>query len=297
MTFAGYACVTTVTTDEDAGIKLKRRHDQSYHAVCQLIEQCRSKGGHRSLLDAGERQHNTIRQRKDTIDDFKVFDTANSLWGYWSRQKLARQPHEVTHTSPDTQRCTTQCKEYTISFDGKFCKVFDTSGLDDPQLGIKEYLESIENAYRLIKELVRRGGIDLLLFCVRAAGRVTAMLQSNFRLFLREEGSHCSRHHEPRKRAEDGGLIDGRHRVLYEESRITIRDLVKKFTADEQKQAWMRGDNLFVLLMRKLKELLVGSLHMKPKDLVPHLTKRCGVSREIAKQLVDMIKQGVVTVT
>ncbi|KAG2337538.1 hypothetical protein BDR05DRAFT_895088, partial [Suillus weaverae] len=90
---------------------------------------------------------------------------------------------EIPHTSPDTQRCTMQWKEYTISFDVKFYKVFDTSGLYDRQLGIKEYLKSIENAYRLIKELGRRGGIDLLLFCVCAAGRVTATLQSNYRLF------------------------------------------------------------------------------------------------------------------
>jgi hypothetical protein len=62
MTFAGHACVTTVTVDEDAENRLKRRHDQSYHAVCRLIEQYRSNGGQRSLLDAAERQHNTIRQ-------------------------------------------------------------------------------------------------------------------------------------------------------------------------------------------------------------------------------------------
>jgi hypothetical protein len=91
--------------------------------------------------------------------------------------------------------------------------------------------------------------------------------------------------------------LEGRHKDLYEESRITIRNLVEEFTADGQKQSWIGGHNLFVSLMRRLKELLIGSLHMKPKDLVPHLTKRCGMSREVAKQLADMIKQGVVTAT
>jgi hypothetical protein len=47
MTFAGHACITTVTIYEGAGEKLKRRHDQSYQAVCQLIEQCQLKGVHR----------------------------------------------------------------------------------------------------------------------------------------------------------------------------------------------------------------------------------------------------------
>jgi predicted GTPase len=89
---------------------------------------------------------------------------------------------EVANTSSDMQRCTMQWKEHTIDFGGDSYMVFDTIGLDEPQLRMNEYLESVENAYRLIKELDTRGGIDLLLFCVRA-GRVNATLQSNYRLF------------------------------------------------------------------------------------------------------------------
>ncbi|KAG2036969.1 P-loop containing nucleoside triphosphate hydrolase protein [Suillus americanus] len=376
MTFAGHACVTTMTIQEDAGNRLKRRHDQSYHLVCQLIQQRRLKGVQRPLLVAGETQHGTIRQlppkmaasrnnivfaeqpmtsdgspadvrevaadqqhrtlrRRDTINDLKVLNTTKRpkiivVFGDTGAGKSSlinlMADKEVANTSPDTKRCTMRWKEYTISFGGELYKVFDTSGLDDPQLGIKEYLESVENAYRLIKELDRRGGIDLLIFCVRA-GRVTATLQGNYRLF---HEFLCEKkvpiiltitNLEREQRMEDwwvrneatfkkyqiqvvghacitaASRLDARHRVLYEESRITIRNLVEEFTADGQKQAWMGGHNLFVSLMRKLKELLVGSLHIKTKDLVPHLTKRCGMSREVAKQLADMIKHGVVTVT
>ncbi|KAG2066556.1 P-loop containing nucleoside triphosphate hydrolase protein [Suillus decipiens] len=371
MTFVGHACVTTVTIYEDAENRLKRRHDQSYHAVCQLIKQCRSKGVQRPLSVAGERGHSIIRQvpskmaasgnnivfteepiasptnvreavatssdqqrrtlrRKDTIDDLKMFNTNKRrkiimVFGDTGAGKSSlinlMAGKEVARTSPDTQRCTMQWKEYTISFGGELYNVFDTTGLDDPQLGIKEYLESVENAYRLIKELDRRGGIDLLLFCVRA-GRVTATLQSNYRLFHeflcekkvpvvlaitnleREERMEnwWERNYTAFEKYQiqvaghacitAANRLDGRHKVLYEESRITIRNLVEKFTADGQQLGWMGGHNLFVSLMRKLKGLLIGSLHMKPKDLVPHLTKRCGMSREVAKQLVDMIKQG-----
>ncbi|KAG1829387.1 hypothetical protein DFJ58DRAFT_875726 [Suillus subalutaceus] len=70
---------------------------------------------------------------------------------------------EVARTSPDMQRCTMHWREYNIGFGDTSYKVFDTVGLEAPQLGIKS-------------------GIDLLLFCVRA-GRVTATLQSNYRLF------------------------------------------------------------------------------------------------------------------
>ncbi|KAG1851115.1 P-loop containing nucleoside triphosphate hydrolase protein [Suillus subluteus] len=230
---------------------------------------------------------------------------------------------EVATTSPDTQRCTMQWKDYTIGFGGDSYVVFDTIGLEEPQLGIREYFESVENAYRLIKELDRQGGIDLLLFCVRA-DRVTATIQSNYRLF---HEFICEKkipivlaitHLEREQRMEDWWIrnhatlqnyriqvaghacitaanrLDGRHQVLYEESRITIRNLVKEFTADGQKQTWIGGDNLFVSLMRKLKELLTASSFVKKKDLVSHLTKRCGMSRDVAKQLAWMIKQDVV---
>jgi energy-coupling factor transporter ATP-binding protein EcfA2 len=227
---------------------------------------------------------------------------------------------EVAHTSPDMQRCTMRWNEYAIDFDDTLYTVFDTIGLEEPQLGIKEYLESVENAYRLIKELDGRGGIDLLLFCVRA-GRVTATLQSNYRLF---NEFLCEKkvpivlaitNLEREQRMEDwwvrnhgtfdkyqiqvaghacitaANRLDGRHRALYEESRITIRNLVKEFTADGQKKAWKGGDGLFVSLMRKLKELVAGAPRVKRKDLVSHLTKRCSVSPDVAKQLANMIKQ------
>lgn len=229
---------------------------------------------------------------------------------------------KVAHTSPDMQRCTMHWQEYKISFGDTSYKVFDTVGLEAPQLGIKEYLDFVENAYQLIKQLDKQGGIDLLLFCVRA-GRITATLQSNYRLFYE---FLCERkvpivlaitNLEREERMEDwwernegafdnyqikvaghacitaANRLDGRHKNLYEESRVTIRNLVEKFTADEQKQAWLGGDNLFVSLTRKLKGLLKGSSRVRRKDLVTHLTKRCGISREVAKQLADMIKHDV----
>jgi len=45
---------------------------------------------------------------------------------------------EKAITSPDImmERCTMQWKEHPIAFDGFKYKVFDTIGLEDPQLGI-----------------------------------------------------------------------------------------------------------------------------------------------------------------
>jgi len=41
MTFAGHACITAAAIDEGDGDRLKQRHDQSYDAVCEVIERCR----------------------------------------------------------------------------------------------------------------------------------------------------------------------------------------------------------------------------------------------------------------
>ncbi|KAG2153879.1 hypothetical protein DEU56DRAFT_726231 [Suillus clintonianus] len=229
---------------------------------------------------------------------------------------------ELASVSPDMKRCTMRWQEYNVSFGDKSYKVFDTIGIEEPQLGMKEYLESVENAYRLIKELDHQGGIDLLLFCIRA-GNVSAALQSNYRLFHEflcekkvpivlaitnlEREQRMEHWWERNKGTFDNyqiqvaghacvtaaNRLDDRHKDLYEESRVTIRILVEKFTADGQKQAWRGGDDLFVSLTSKLKKLLSGSLHVRRKDLAPHLTKRCGVSPDVAKQLADMIKQDV----
>ncbi|KAG2036966.1 P-loop containing nucleoside triphosphate hydrolase protein [Suillus americanus] len=298
--FTGHACVTTATVDKPD--KLKGRHKQSYRAVCQLIEQHRLKGV----------QPSTNFRPKTIVLFGETGAGKSSLVNLMAGR-------EVAYTSPDMQRATLRWNEYAINFDGNSYTVFDTIGLEEPQLGINEYLESVENAYKLIRELDKQGGIDLLLFCVRA-GRVTSTLQSNYRLF---NEFLCEKkvpivlaitNLEREKKMEDwwdrnkdtfgryqiqvaghacitaANRLDGRHKVLYEESRITIRKLVEEFTADGKKEAWKGGDNVFVSLMRKLKELLVGSPSVSKKDLVPHLTKRCGISKDVAKQLADMIK-------
>ncbi|KAG2339278.1 hypothetical protein BDR05DRAFT_1003539 [Suillus weaverae] len=312
MTFAGHACITAVTINEGDTDELRQRREQSYRAVCNLIEHCRPQNGtgvHRvTAIHPARREHKNI-----------VLFGASGVGKSSVVNLMAGM--KVAATSASMDRCTLRWQEYTIRFGGESYKVFDTVGLEEPQLGIKEYLDSVENAYALVKELDRQGGINLLLFCIRA-GRMTATLQSNYRLF---HEFLCEKkvpivlaitNLEREQRMEDwwdqehknfqkyeihvaghacitaaDGLPAGAQTVRYEESRLKIRELVKQFTADGQQQAWIGGDNMFVSFMRKLKELLRGSSQVKSKDLVPHLTKRCGISKEVAKQLAEMIKQ------
>ncbi|KAG1737390.1 P-loop containing nucleoside triphosphate hydrolase protein [Suillus lakei] len=288
MKFAGHACVTTAMMTEEL-------RKQSRNAVCKLIGQC-------CLL------------RKNIVLFGQTGAGKSSLVNLMAGK-------DVAGISNDLKPCTLHWQEYPIEFDDKSYKVFDTVGLEEPQLGIPQFLDAVENAYNLIQELERKGGIDLLLFCMRA-GRLTTTLQTNYRLFHEflcdkkvpivvvithlenEVGEMDAWWKRNQKYFRNREVHVAGHACItavsgnfnfplrHEESRATIRKLVKEFTADGQKQTWNGGDNLFVSFMRKLWELLVARGNRKPprKKMVFRLTKRCGISPDVAKQLVDRIR-------
>ncbi|KAG2153828.1 P-loop containing nucleoside triphosphate hydrolase protein [Suillus clintonianus] len=70
-------------------------------------------------------------------------------------------------TSDDASNCTKHWAEYAIPVDGRSFQVFDTIGFLDPTLGTEEYTNAIADTYFAIDALRKRGGIDLLLYCVR----------------------------------------------------------------------------------------------------------------------------------
>jgi len=225
---------------------------------------------------------------------------------------------ETATTSPDMQRCTMTWKEYPIAFDGFEYKVFDTIGLEEPQLGINEYLGAIYNARNLIMKLQNDGGIDLLLFCVRA-GRVSATLRNNYRLFYewlcekkvpivlvltgleREENMEdwWTRNKDTFEKFNvvvnghacitAANKLDGRHQKLYEDSRQLVRNLVKDHT--HGKTTYKGGEGWFTRFMQSLRELFLGSSDIKKKDIVTVLTKHCGVPMEAALELAKQVRE------
>lgn len=70
-------------------------------------------------------------------------------------------------TSDDLSHCTKQWAEYAIPVDGRSFQVFDTIGFLEPGLDTEEYTHAIADTYLAIDALRKRGGIDLLLYCVR----------------------------------------------------------------------------------------------------------------------------------
>lgn len=331
MTFAGHACITTLTDDTT----LRGRHDQSYLDVCKLIEECCISGNGRRRN--GRKVNGPKRNRPKKKLFKKIKKTAPQrlrpernkpknivLFGETGADKSLlinlMAGKEVSIASPDLQRCTMHWKDYTIDFGDDTYKVFDTAGLEEPQLGIREYLESVDGAYRLIKELDQQGGIDLLLFCIRPC-RINATLYSNYKLFHDYlcEGNvpivlvitHLEREwvgwwERVQGKFEHFGIQVAGHACilaadgldgLYEtrDDEVMIRNLVERFTASGQKPTWIGGDHLFVSLMRKLKELPSGNLCVKGVSIVSCLMKRCDTSRRVARKLAYMIKQDAAT--
>jgi tRNA U34 5-carboxymethylaminomethyl modifying GTPase MnmE/TrmE len=224
---------------------------------------------------------------------------------------------QIAHISPDSHRCTLHWTEHPITFEnGTRYKVFDTVGLEEPRLQTKDYLTAISNAYGLINTLKERGGIDLLLFCIRG-GRVTATLQNNYRLFfefLCEEEvplvlvvtnlerevnmedwytrnvSHLEKHNI---RSAGHACItarihlDGRHRDKYEESRGILRRAVEAH-CNASMEGWTGGQGWLSSFISKLVELVVG--RPKKTDIIGILTKRCGMTKEVARQVAQHIK-------
>ncbi|KAJ8594101.1 hypothetical protein M405DRAFT_785080 [Rhizopogon salebrosus TDB-379] len=242
-------------------------------------------------------------------------------------------------TSPGTERCTMHWEEHPITFDRCIYKVFDTVGLEEPQLGKKEYLDVIVNAYNLIKKLNDEGGIDLLLFCVRA-GRFTSTIQNNYRLFYewlceqkvpivlvltgleREQnmddwwtkyGGTFDKHKiivNDHACITAANGLEERHQELYQKSRQLVHSLVIKHTRDRQEAVqkggnvvgdedngqrgnnrWIGDNRLVERVARMLKGFLFGKPSLKKKDIATVLTKRCGMSREVANELAKKIGQ------
>jgi tRNA U34 5-carboxymethylaminomethyl modifying GTPase MnmE/TrmE len=224
-------------------------------------------------------------------------------------------------TSPETEHWTKCWEEHFIDVDGCACKVFDTVGLKEPQLGTTEYLEAIVNAYELIKMLKQEGGIHLLLFCVRAA-KFTSTIRNNYRLFYEW---FCEKNVpivlvltglEGEENMEDwwtrseglferhGIIVDshvcitaanglhGRQQGLYRLSRKLVRTCVREHIRDwKEESALKEGDEpkenggWFRAFKQKLKKLFKGTQAAR-KEIVTALMKRCGMPRDAAQQLV-----------
>ncbi|KAG8220558.1 hypothetical protein J3R82DRAFT_3291 [Butyriboletus roseoflavus] len=91
---------------------------------------------------------------------------------------------DIALTSSNLEGCTLNAQEYSfmLSNSNTSLRIFDTVGLEESDIGLNTFMGAIEKAQELVMSLHKAGGIDLLLFCVKA-GRHTTAMQRNYRLF------------------------------------------------------------------------------------------------------------------
>ncbi|KAI9572095.1 hypothetical protein HD554DRAFT_1628386 [Boletus coccyginus] len=227
---------------------------------------------------------------------------------------------EVAKVSSDVNGCTMQSTRYDIPFDDmNFC-IFDTIGLEEPQMGVNGYLKAIERAYELIMKLGAAGGIHLLLFCMRG-GRITATTQSNYRLFceclcntkvpialvftgLEREVEMEDWWTRNKTHIEHYGIKSDGHACItavqdeipgedlkYMESQKRIRELLK--TCALKNEAFQpEPHSWFAKLGKGMKSFIEKHKNPKRRDVMRVLTHRCKLDPETARRIAEMMEKG-----
>lgn len=225
----------------------------------------------------------------------------------------------VAAVSPDVEGCTLRSKEYQFDVEQMHLSIWDTVGLEEPEMGVNGYIPAIEKAYTLIRRLREVGGVDLLLFCIRG-NRVTMTTQSNYRLFyevlcgqqvpiglvithlerevemddwwirnkksIEKYGIKCAAHAcvtgLPDKRGPDG---------KYAKSRRAIYELLQQHNGSGR--YLMPEGDWMAKLIKGLKSFLGGDKGGVPKgkSLEKALVKRCGLDADSVQRIMETMKE------
>ncbi|KAG6333251.1 hypothetical protein ID866_5846, partial [Astraeus odoratus] len=226
----------------------------------------------------------------------------------------------VAEISADALGCTLSSKEHEFTVGPHLFRIWDTVGLNEPEIGATGFIPAIEKAYKLICDVTAAGGLHLLLFCVRG-GRVTTTIQSNYRLFyevLCEKQvpvalviTHMERERDMEdywRRNKDTftGLYDIRiagHACVaalpdepekYAVSRAVIHGLLTdcdgfgRYTMPPAIDTWMaRFISCFHFFVR------VGDRVPRGNRLTKMLIKRCGFTRDVADRVRKVVENSV----
>lgn len=214
---------------------------------------------------------------------------------------------QIAEVSNRAVGCTLSFTSYNFVANGRRFHIWDTVGLDEPDM---EFV-AIGQACELIQDLTSEGGVDLLLFCIRAP-RVTGTSQANYRLFyevlcksqvpiafvmthLEREVLMDSWWDRNIEKFEKFGLKAAGHACVtglpmhnkYPEAQHNIARLLEGRNSDGRfhmpPETWTvefsRLSGLFSLLKRESKKDSEG--------IVEVLKKRCGMNRRMAEELAD----------
>ncbi|KIK99089.1 hypothetical protein PAXRUDRAFT_587261 [Paxillus rubicundulus Ve08.2h10] len=226
---------------------------------------------------------------------------------------------DVAKVSSDVDGCTMASNPYDITLGKQTIRIFDTVGLEEPQMGVNGYLAAIEKAYELILSLSDAGGVHLLLFCMRG-GRITATVQSNYRLFceflcnkkvpvalvftgLEREDVLEDWWKRNEKNINKYGIHSVGHACVtavrddspgqaekYATSQTTIRELLVNHALKDSAFR-MDSHSWLVMIGRRMMGLIVKRINPKRRDIMKVLTKRCGLDADTAKRVAQLMKE------
>jgi GTP-binding protein EngB required for normal cell division len=224
---------------------------------------------------------------------------------------------EIAKVSSDVDGCTMASTPYNFILGQKNIRIFDTVGLEDPQMGFNAYFAAIEKAYQLILSLSEASGVHLLLFC-RRGGRVTATDQSNYRMFreflcnnkvpvalvltgLEREVRMENWWERNESNVEKYGIRSIGHACItaargdtpgqaekYAISQKTIRELLMNYALEDD-PFLLESQNWLVMVARRMMGLIVKRGIPKRKDIVKVLTKRCDLDVDTARRVAGLI--------
>ncbi|KAF9237150.1 hypothetical protein BU15DRAFT_76256 [Melanogaster broomeanus] len=197
----------------------------------------------------------------------------------------------VASVSQDVQGCTMSSKQYLFDVSGRRFHIWDTVGLEEPEMGVNGYLNAIERAHELIQHLSQEG----------------EQLQVVLRNTVRVLRSHLTCHHTPRreldmdnwwprnsKSLEKYGIKSAGHACVtglpdhskYGESKLAIQNLLVSY--DGEGKYSMPSEAWFIQFLR-LFGMFSPPKDLKGKKLVDALTKRCRLDPKVAQDVAEKL--------
>jgi predicted GTPase len=235
--------------------------------------------------------------------------------------------HSAAEVSSGIDSCTLDYRSYKINTGLHQFLVWDTVGFNGTHIGHNVCGMAIENAVRLIRDLHKQGGVDLLVFC-KKNGRLSPSELNNLRLFQEFlcEGqipvafiiTHLERQNPMEKwwDANGEGLLkacnlktgataghacitslalddDPDDQKLHEKLSLS-RESVQTMLEDSISygSAFTKDEGIWV--MSFLKKLVVGIVKVgsppkKGRLTVKNLMDRCGLTKDQAEELIKLL--------
>jgi len=72
---------------------------------------------------------------------------------------------------------------YPVEIDGTTYNLYDTAGLGEYSGGTVDNSKAVRNLYRLVTDLSKSGGVNLLVFVFKCGRRITETMHKNYNLF------------------------------------------------------------------------------------------------------------------